>query len=270
MAFNTSDVISVTQIRDRVHQIAEENLVFRRAFEQLPVPPGTDDNWSVPVDNDVLAEPSEVGEGSRYPTDEESYGKVTFERTKIGQAIPITDEAIMDNAFPIVARLVDKQGRKFREKLDGSAFTELDGNLNASSPGGDDDGTLSYDDVLEGKKILRGDGYNPNLLVVQEDGEEDLLTDSDFTRSTQLGDSVVQDGEIGRASGMEVVVSNTGDLGANDAFIVDTTFYGGEAIWVDVEMEEVEDRLSDTTYLKARTFRDWKALDASAATKVTG
>lgn len=274
MAFDTSDVISVTQVRDRVHDLAEERLQFRRAFEQMNAPDPTDDSWDIPTDDDTLGEPDEVAEGASYPTDEEAYSTVTATRRKFGQAIPITDEAIEDNAFPIIARLVDKQGRKMQEKLDGEAFTVLDSNLNASSPVTDtDDDTLSWDDILAGKTTLLGDGYDPDLLIVEENGLTDLLTDSDFLRASDFGDQIIVEGEgaLGRAGGMTVALSNTGDISTNaDAYMIDSRFYGAEVVWRGMEMEQVDERLEDKTYLKARTFRDWVALDSSAAIKVNG
>lgn len=268
MAFDTSDAISVTDIRDRVWDLAEENLQFRRAFDQIQVPEGTDNQWQIPTDDDALAEPQEVREGSAYPADEEAYSTVTFTRTKYGQMIPVTDEAVMDNIFPIITRLVDKQGRKFQEKLDAEAFSILDNNQNSDGTITSGSGGLAYADVLAAKKELRADGYNPDLLIVEENGEENLLNDSNFTRDTDMGDAIVQNGELTSVSGLDVVVSNTGDMSANRAFVVDTDFYGVEAVWMGMEMEEVEDRKADTTYLKARTFRDWQAVDAEANIKI--
>lgn len=270
MAFGTSDAITVTDVRNRVHDLVEENLTIRRAFMQMNAPATTDNQWSIPIDSDVLGEPGEVPEGSNYPTDEEGFSTVTATRRKFGQTIPITDEAEMDNVFELAGYLTNKMARKMNEKLDSEAFTILDGNFNDAGAQGDDGGTLTYDEVLSGVETLGLDGYDPDLLILDPSAEADLRTDADFTRDTQMGDAVVSEGRIDRVAGMDVVVSNTGDVAQHDAYLVDTDFYGAEVVWTPMEAEEVEDRLKDTTYLKARTFRDWVALDAEAAIKVQG
>lgn len=266
MTFDTSDAISVTDIRNRLHDLAQENLVFRAAFQQLQVPDGTDNQWQIPIDEDVLAEPDEVAEGSHYPTDKDEADVVTFTRTKYGQAIPVTDEAIMDNIFPLISWLVDKQGRAFQERLDSEAFGVLNADNNDTSA--DTGTTMSYDLFLEAKRILRDGGYNPDLCIIEAQGEEQLLGSDDVTPATEFGDAVIEEGELGRLAGVDILVSNTGDLGANTGFMVDTSFYGAEAVWVGMEMEQVDERLEDTTYLKARTFRDWQALDDQAAVEM--
>lgn len=272
MAFDSSDAITLTDVRNRVHDLVEERLQFRAAFMSMTAPDSTSSSWDIPTDDDILAQPEEVGEGSHYPTDEEGFTNVTATRTKYGQTIPVTDEAEMDNVFALASYLTDKMGRKFNEKLDSEAFTTLDGNLNSDSPvsnAGSNSGTLEYDDILGGVRELGLDGYDPDLVVIEPEGEEDLRSDADFTRSTQMGDATVQEGRVDRVAGMDVVVSNTGDVTAGDAYLVDTDFYGAEVTWGSgMEMEEVDERLEDTTYLKGRTFRDWVALDAEAAIKV--
>lgn len=271
MAFDTSDAITVTDVRNRVHDLVEEELQFRSAFMSMTPPAGTDNQWDIPTDDDNLARPEEIGEGSDYPADEEAFTNVTATRRKFGQTIPITDEAQMDNVFELIDYLSNKMARKMREKLDTEAFSTLNNNLNSDSPANNNqNGTLTYDDVLAGVKQLGLDGYDPDLLIIQPDGEEDLRTDADFTRSTQMGDAVVQEGQVDRVAGMDVVVSNTGDLGSADAFAVDSSFYGAEVTWMGMEAEEVRKELKDTDYLKMRTYRDWVALDSEAAIKIDG
>lgn len=273
MAFDTSDAITVTDVRSRVHDLVEEQLQYRRAFMQMSAPASTDSSWDIPTDDDNLAEVEEIDEGSHYPADEESFSTVTANRRKFGQAIPVTDEAEMDNVFELASYLTDKMGRKFNEALDREAFNTLDGSLNSDSPvtnSGSSAGTLEYDDILGGARELGVDGYDPDLMIIEPQGEEALRTDADFTRDTEMGDAVVSEGQVERVAGMDVVVSNTGQMSNNDdAYLIDTNFYGAEVIWGDgLEMDEVERPLEDKTYLKGRTFRDWVALDSEAAIKV--
>lgn len=271
MAFDTSDAITQTDVRNRVHQLVEEDLVFRGAYEQLTPPPGTDNQWSIPTDSDTLAQPDEISPGANYPVDEEEYATVTATRRKFAQAIPVYDEAQMDSVFPLMDRLARKMARKMNEKLDSEAFDVLDGNLNATSPvtnAGGSAGTMEYGDILGGVRELGIDGYDPDLLIIEPNGEEDLRNDSNFTQATNQGEATVREGRIERVAGMDVRISNTGDVTDGEAYLVDTSFYGGEVVFGDIESEEERKPLSDTDYLKIRTYRDWVALDSEAAIKV--
>lgn len=269
MPFSKSDVIDQESVRARVEQIAEENLQFRQVFRQTPAPDDAGDSFKIPVPNDALGEPEDIEELEEYPHDEEGYTKVKIDRQKIGQVVPITDEVQMDNLFDVQADHIDRMGRKMQEALDSRAFDVLDANLNAETVGDDQD-NLTYAEVTEGLRVVRSDGYNPDTLIIDSHGEEDLLNDDNFNRATSAGDSVVRNGVIARAASMNVVVSNTGDMAQHDAYVVDSDFYGYEGVWSDVETDTFREDMSDVDYLKIRVFRGWQATDASAAVKVQG
>lgn len=271
MTFKPADAVTEESVRNRIEEIVQEDLQFRQIFRQTRVPDGVGSTWKIPQPDDVIGDPDTITPGSSYPATEEDYSKVSINREKIGMKMRFLDEATMDNtSFDVISDQVDRAGRQMSEELNSRAFTELDGNLNSSSPVGPDDGDLARDDYLQGLRTLRGDGYNPDTIVIEEHGEEDLLTDADFTRSTQMGDSTVREGQIARADGMNVVVSNTGDISDADAYIVDSSFYGYEAVWTGVETEGWRDEDTDSEYRKIRTFRQWKAIDSGAAIKVQG
>lgn len=271
MPFTQSDVIDQESVRARVEQIAEENLQFRRAFRQTNAPADAADSFKIPVPDDTLGEPEDLDELEEYPHDEEGYTKIQIDRQKIGQVVPLTDEAQMDNLFDVQADLIDRMGRKMQEKLNSSAFDVLNNNTHADSGAlGTDDGSLTYQEVTAGLRVARSDGYNPDLLIIEPQGEESLLNDSNFTHATASGDDVIAQGQIARVAGMDVVVSNTGDLGAGDAFVVDSDFFGYEGVWSGVETDEFRGDMNDVNYLKIRVFRGWAATDASANVKILG
>lgn len=269
MPFSESDVIDQESVRTRVEQIAEENLQFRQAFRQTDAPANAGDSFKIPVPDDALGEPEDIEELEEYPHDEEGYTKVPINRQKVGQIVPISDEAQMDNLFDIQMDHLDRMARKMQEGLDSRAFDVLDNNLN-SEIGGMDGGDLTYSNITQGLRIARSDGYNPDTLIIESMGEEALLNDDNFNRATTVGDSVVRDGVIARAAGMDVTVSNTGDMSTHDAYVVDSDFYGYEGVWTGVETETFRGDMNDTDYLKIRVFRGWQATDASAAVKVQG
>lgn len=269
MAFDTTDIIDQEAVREQVYAITEENLVFRQAFRQISTSGVSNDTIKVTVPNDELAEPDVIAEGGEYPYDEEGYSQVEIGREKVGQVIPVHDEAQMDSVFDVVADLTERQARKMAEALDKKAFAELDGNVGSTV--GDDGGTLAWSEIVTGRRNLQSGGYSPDLLILDPYAWEDLLNDSEFNRATSLGDDMATTGDLPRVAGLQPVVSNvSGTIAQHDAYLVDTTMYGYEADWSAVETDTFRDDYHDTDMLKIRTFRGWKAVDPQAAVKVQG
>lgn len=271
MPFDTSDALTEEAVRNRIEEVVQENLQYRQAFRQVQVPDGVGSTWKIPQPDDTIGEPTTIKPGADYPATEEDYSKISIDREKLGMRIDFLDEAVMDNtSFDVIADQVDRAGRQMREKLDSQAFTELDNNLNSSSAVGDNGGTLAFGELTTALRTLRDDGYSPDLWILDAHAEEDLLSDSNFNRATQQGDAVVEEGQIGRMLGAPVVVENTGDASDHDAYLVDTDFYGYEAVWTGMETESWRSEENDTEHRKIRTFRQWKAIDTEAAIKIQG
>lgn len=273
MPFDTSDAVTEEAVRNRLEEIVQERLGFRAAFRQTTVPENVGETYKIPVPEDTIGEPAEIEPGADYPSTEEDYRKVEIDRVKWGFKMSFLDEAVMDNtSFDVIADHVDRAGRQFNEKLNTQAYNELDANLHTSSPlnSGSSDSTLSRDDYLAGMSTLEGVGFDPDLIIVEESGLNDLRTDADFVRATDMGDQIVQSGELPSPDGMQLTVDTTGALGTADAYVVDTDYYGYEAVWSGIETEDYRDENSDTEFRKARTFRNWKAMDESAAVMIDG
>jgi len=265
-------VVPEEVVSQQVEERAEEMLVYRDVFRQRDFNDATDDSVKIVDPADVLAEPAEIQAAAEYPETREEYDKIEVKRRKYGAMLRVPEEDLMDSTIDALEDHVDAAARKMAEFLDGQAFAELNANLNAAGPvnSGSSDGTLSYDDVLAGRTTLMSDNFNPDMAIVEPNGMEDLLTDDDFTRSTDLGDEVVTTGQIGSVAGLNVMVSNTGDLGDNDAFVVDSDYYGIEGVWTDVETEQETAFDTDELKYKIRTHRGWKAIKPEAAVKVQG
>lgn len=271
MPFQTADAITEEVVRNRVEEVAQENLQYREAFRQVTVPDDVGSTWKIPQPDDVIGEPDTISPGADYPATEEGYSKVSIDREKIGMRMDFLDEAVMDNtSFDVIADQIDRAGRQMREKLDSLAFSELDGSLNSSSPVGNDGGSLAFDELTTALRTLREDGYNPDLFILDALSEEDLLSDNNFNRATEQGDAVVEEGQIGTMLGADVVVENTGDAADHDAYLIDTDFYGYEAVWGGIETEADRDFDSDTEKRKIRTYRQFKAIDSGAGIKIQG
>lgn len=262
--------ITEEAVRATVEEIAEENLVWRRAFRSLDASSINNSTMTVPKPDDVMAEPTAVAPGSEFPGTHEEYSEVNITREKYGFETDITLEDQMDNVFDLIASHVDGQAGKMAEFLDGKAYAELSGNLNADSPAGDANGTLSYDDILAGSEQLELDIFDPDIAITDPSGKSDLLTDPDFTRATDMGDDVVQNGQIGSVSGLDVFYSDTGDLGQNDAIIIDTDYYGYEATWTGITSDRYQRTEKQKDVIRTFTMKGWKAMDSDAAILVDG
>jgi hypothetical protein len=268
MAFDTTDIIDQEAVRSQVYEITQENLVFRQAFRRINASNYSNDTIKVPIPNDELGEPDTIAEGGEYPYDEEGYDTVSISREKVGQMIPITDEAEMDSLFDVVRDMTERQGRKMAEGLDHKAFLELDNNLAGTV--GDDQGTLAWAEIVEGRRSLMNTGYNADLLILDSYAWEDLMNDSEFNRATNVGDQMATSGNLPQVAGLNPVVSNSGDMAQHDAYLVDTSYYGYEATWSAVETDMIRDDFHDTDFIKIRSFKGWEAIDSDAAYKVQG
>lgn len=276
MTIKSGDILTEEAVRQRLEEITQENLTFRRAFRDLDAT-GIDNNtFKIPQPDDTIGEPQAIPEGSEFPRDEESYSKVSIDFDKFGFETAITMESMADSMVDVAADNIDRQGRQMAEFLNKTAFNELDNNLNSSSPtggSGDDSNALQFADLIDGKKVMREGGYNPDLLIVNEEAERDLLTSSDFLRASEMGDETVREGQLGRVAGLDVFVSNDGQMasGSNsgEAYMVDTDYYGYEAVRAGIQTNQYEAEERQAEVMQIWTRRGYKAIDSSAAVRVT-
>lgn len=269
----TSDILTEERIRRVVEEEQEERLLWNQAFRTLPLP----DDWptdtmEIPEDQGIMGEPERVGEGSAFPREEEDYQKTPITAEKYGFEVAFSMESQLYSVFNIVQQNLEKASRKMAELINRKAFNELDANLHANSPVSSGTGAISYGAVVDAKKEVQDSLFNPDMLIVNTDGEADLLKSDEFQRASDLGDEVTQEGVIGRVAGLDVMVDNS-DLmtsGTSEGYLVDSDEYGYELVKRDVAIEEYEapERQSDVVQLY--TLRNWKAIDSDAAIKVTG
>ena len=70
-------------------------------------------------------------------------------------------------------------------------------------------GVVSYNDLVNMKTNLRSEFVTADSLVVDKNSEGALLKDDKFIHATQMGDRVIMRGQIGMASGMDVLSNDT-------------------------------------------------------------
>jgi HK97 family phage major capsid protein len=275
MALTTKDVITQDFVRETVEEVVEENLIWRRVFREIDASNIESNSYTFYIENDNMGRPQIVGEGEEPPRHQSDVTEKTVQFDKYMGELSITMEAMEDGLIEMKAREVEDLARAMSERLNEEAFNQLQGNWQTqdsnTDPIGDQNGTLSFSDIVEGMKALREDDYQPNLLIVDLDGYTDLLTDSNFNRATDSGDDVVQSGEVGQIAGMPVVIDNTQDIaGGHGAVAVDTTRYGYELTRTSMSTMEYEEPSRQTDVVQAFTRKAWTTIFSEAAARIDG
>jgi hypothetical protein len=275
MALTTRDVITQDFVRETVEEVVQENLVYRRAFQDIDASNIESNSYTFYIDQDDMGAPQIVGEGEEAPRHQSTVEEQTVQFDKFMGEITLTMEAMTDGLIEMKAREVEDVARAMAERLNREAFDVLDANNQTTSDGesiGDGNGVLSFSDIVEGMKALREDSFTPDLLIVDVDGYTDLMTDSNFNRATDRGDEVVRTGEVGRIAGMPVVIDTTQDIAPNGhgAFALDTTKYGYELTRTPMSTNEYEEPERQADVIQAFTRKAWTVIFEDAAALIDG
>lgn len=267
------DFVDEEAIRQTVEEIAQEQLVFREAFRDIDASGIDNSKLTVPDPEDALSSPQALNPGDTYPSDRDSYRTVDIQREKYGNLMTVPMEDQMDHApGDLIDQQIDRHAREMAEFLDEKAYAELNNAVAASPVAGDsNDDDLSYSDCVDGITTLESRGFDPDIVFVGPEGKNDLLTDDDFTRASEMGDDVVFNGFFGQVADVPFVYSNTGDLATPTttdeaaAIVVDTDLLGYEATWVPIETDTDDNFETDEDQVKIRTLKGWKVIKSDAA-----
>lgn len=268
------DYISETTVSQIVRGYVEENLVYRRPFEQISIADDPTDSYRVGVTTDNMGAIQRVERGAEIPFDEEGIEQLEGTVEKWALATPIPWEDQNDSRFDVVQRNVEKQGRRMMELWNREAFQCLSNNLHPQSPydkGGSKSGQLDFEDIIQARQVLLEDGYTPETLYVSPEAETDLLLgDTGYQRMTDYGDDIIIGGEVGEVAGLSVVRDDSGLLSGNNALLVDDSDYGFEVVKRDVSTNSwTEDSRESDVYSISSRF-DHLSYDPEAAIKVQG
>lgn len=109
-------------------------------------------------------------------------------------------------------------------------------------------GRLSYEDVVNARKVVLKEMFHPDCLLVSVSREADLWKDDRFIHSFYFGDSVdKQRGVIGNFLGLELIVDNSGSVPDNKAFVIDRKAAGVLLIRRDLSISSYE-TMKDEVY----------------------
>jgi HK97 family phage major capsid protein len=270
----SNDVIDQEAVRAEVEQYAQENRVFRQAFRQIDST-GIDSNTvEIPVLDEVRAA-GVVDEGTAYPSAGNATKKVTVEHNKYGVEVELTYEAIEDALLDVIAIHTEERAADLADSLNEAAYaeiTETDGNGNLvnlqGTTIGDDAGNLAYADVVDAMTALEAESYDPDLLIVSAQSKGDLMKSDAFTRASELGDNVVRDGAFGQVAGVDAVVDDSGQLGAGEAMLFDSSRYGIESQREEMASLEYDKEAENKMVVQVRTRMGWKAIRPKAGVKI--
>lgn len=277
MAITATDVISDDDVRAILEERTQEMYQFRRAYRTHD---GTDlnsDQFSFPqADDNVRDAMDEVGEEASYPRGELNYSNVTADYTKDGFEIAISDEAVSDSVFDIVMDVTEEMAVGAESVLDSRAWSLMDpngaANLNSAGPIGTDGNDLNYAAVVDAYTTLLDSEFRPSdfELFVSADAFGDLAKDNNFTHATDQGDQVVRQGTLQVGFGVPIIPTNTGDLGDDEANLVDTGMYGYESTRWDREVTNYREEKHDRDVFKIRHRKDFVVMKSDAAIHLQG
>jgi hypothetical protein len=276
MALTTRDVITEDFIRDTVEQVVEEDLIYRQAFREIDASDIQSNSYTFYIEQNEIGRPTIVGEGEEAPRHgAETPEEHTVQFDKYMGELVITMEAMEDGLMEMKAREVEDLARAMAEELNEEAYNAIDDAISANpytGATGDDNGILSFDDIVEGMKKLQKESYDPDLLIVDIDGYTDLLTDDNFNRATEMGDELVRNGEIGQIADIPVVVDTTQELGSggNGALMFDTTRFGYELTRSSMTTREYEEPERQAEVVQVYNRKAWTAIFEDAVIEISG
>jgi hypothetical protein len=260
-------------LRDRVEEIVQENLAYRQAFRDFDATDINSNVVEIPVPQDDMENPSVVGEGAEFPREQENYTNESLTFKKFGFEVALTHEAQEDSMIDVVRDQVDRQARQMAEEMNYQAFTNLINGIGTTV--GDADGVLSYDDLLDGRKELLTNNYDPDLLIADVEGVHDLMGDSNFLEAeTEANAEMRREGAVGRVLGMDVVEADDGNnITGNDnpgAVMVDTDYFGYEGTRETMTSEDYEEQRTQTDVYRVYNRLGWLTIQSNSGVIIEG
>lgn len=273
----TTDVLTEQRIRRVVEEERDYPLVFNEAFDTISMPEDhPTKTMEIPEDDAVMSTPQRVGEGAEFPRTEEDISTTSVTVEKHGFEVKITWEATQFSVFDVVARQTEKAARRFNQYINELAYNVIsdpnnqhpDSDVTTSDISGSEFG---FELVTYCEKVMKDEQLMPDMIVVNTEGEHQLLNSDNFQRATELGDEITRDGAIGRFAGMDVMVDNSGLMPSDTAvgYLIDSDEYGYEIVKQDVATEEYEDNERQAQIVQWFTMRNWLAIEAEAVVRFT-
>lgn len=277
MPVKAIDVVSDEDVKETLEVRTEQMYQFRRAYRNDDATDINSGSKTFPeAVDEVRGAMDEVGEGSDYPEASMHYDGVQANYEKEGFIIRVSDEAVDDSVFDVIMDVTEQMGVSYEKRQDAKAFSLMDpngaNNLNGNGPIGTDGSDLNFAALVDAYTTLVEGEFVPSdfELYTSPDGWGDLAKDSNFNRATAQGDALARNGMLGEAFGVSIAMTNTGDLGDDEALLVDTGRYGYESTRWNREVSSEYDFDSDETKYKIRSRNDFVVMKPDAGIFLQG
>lgn len=280
-SITATDIIQDTDVESVLEERTQEMYQFRRAYREHNATGINSGSFTFPqAENNVRDAMDEVAEDTDYPRTKLTYEGIDASYTKDGFIIEVSDEAVDDSAFDVIMDVTEEMAIGAESRLDSLAWFNMDPNggdqNNTNGPIGGDTGDVDYSAIVDAYSVLIGDEFRPRDFELFVGAGEtssafnSLAKDDNFTHATEQGDSVVVQGELTMGFGVPVIPTNTGDLGDNEAMMVDTGLYGYESTRWDREVSTDRDFDADADLYKVRHRKDFVTMKPGAALFING
>lgn len=266
MTVTATDIVSDDDVRAILEERTQQMYQFRRAYRDHDATGINSGSFEFPEATDRLrGEMTEVGEEANYPRSGLNYQGVSATYQKDGFEVAVSDEAVSDSAFDVIMDVMEEMGVAAETRLDSLAFTGLNNNQNATTVGTDAT-DLNYAAIVDAYTTLVEDEYRPSEFEVytSADGWGDLATDTQFTQATAQGEATIRDGVLDSSLGIPIYITNTGDLGNDEAFMVDTSKFGYESTRWEQEVTNYREEGEDQDVFKVRHRKDFVVMDGGS------
>ncbi len=276
MPIEQSDVpIQGETILRMVEERTEPDYQFRRAFRDYDASNNDAETLSFPVpEDDLEGHVVELDEGSDFPRSELNYSEAAADRAKFGFEVSITDEAVRFGRVDAEAEAQAEMARAQMKNIDVRAFEFLSTNNNGTTIGNDGE-DLDFEAIVAAYEELYAEEYNPNdfEIYVGPDGMRDLSLDDSFNRATAGGDQLTTTegaNYLGEIYNVPVYSTNTGDLGDDEALMVDTSKYGYYVEWEPMNVETYREDSNQQTVYQLSAHNGFAITDSNAAIEIQG
>lgn len=263
MATTASDILEGDDVELMVEEVRPQSYVFRRAFRNHDATNANSgsisiDEWDLDIEPDEIYE---VPEGASLPRLSFDQDQHTAAYTDYGFEVPVTDKAVDDSKLDVRGQAMENMAAAEERRMDAIAGQVLSNNVSDTTVdfSSDSAGSFEYMDFVQARENALENGYNINSLegYAPATAMTDLLGMDEFTRSSELGDYVIENANLpsgnlsqtpaflGTVADIPIYLSNVANsLGDGQALVVDTSQYGyeseRESLSVDVYREEQE------------------------------
>ena len=275
MTVTATDVISDDEVRAVLEERTQAMYQFRRAFRPDDATGINSGSKTFPqaatVGGNLRGEMDEVLEDADYPRSTLQHEGIQANYTKDGFEVAISDEAVDDTPVNVILDITEEMAIAAEHRLDSLAYATLEGNRSATEIG-DDLEDINYDAIVDAYVELADNEFNPADFEVYASPQAwgQLAKDDNFNRATDEGDNLARNGMLARVFGANVALSNTGDLGASEAIMVDTGRYGYESTRWNREVTNYREEEADRDVFKIRHRKDFVPMKPDAAVKIIG